>query len=135
MKESDITSEIIVKAKEIVKYWRMEIYEGCWVVNQSKTWREVSSIKKEAVIRDEGAVLIYTKSQIRNYELAVPIPSISDCLEKLRELEVGVALQDHLFLMYAVGTWDSETSKFKPTADASTPLEALLSALLEVLTK
>jgi len=87
MKQSDITPEAIRLSKEIAKYWRMEIYEGCWFWDAEVGYLfMVHEVFDSTWVDDE-----------------YPIPSISDCLEKLGNC-----------------------------ADIKVVHEALLSALLEV---
>ena len=81
MKESDITPKVIELAKEIVKYWRMEIYEGCWITRAEASGHETTLITARKL------------DEIEHYGFGAyinvgffPVPSISDCLEKLREL-------------------------------------------------
>ena len=35
MNQQQITDEVKRLAKKIVEYWRVEIYEGCWVLRKS----------------------------------------------------------------------------------------------------
>lgn len=70
MKESDITQPVIDKCKQIAKLWGMEIYEGCWCILR---WQEPFLIVDELL------------AQWADEQGAIPIPSISDCLEKLGE--------------------------------------------------
>ena len=113
MKQSDITSEIIALSRKIAEYWRMEIYKGCWYcdIDILCLWHE----NYEPDFPDE----------------VFPIPSISDCLEKLGQLGVG-----DIELIQDVDKW---TVYFFPkTATHATAMmgnslhEALLQALLAV---
>ena len=120
MKESQITPRVIKLSKEIAGHWRMEAYEGCWlfyVQNQQLTLAQIST---QADVKELGFI---------------PIPSISDCLEKLRELkwciEISWIMEPRVRLDYVQPKEESKT--IKTTGD--TLHEALLSALLEVLRK
>ena len=75
MKEKDITPEVIKLSKEIAELYRMEIYKGCWV-----GWSSDDGLD---LVTTELGVAFLNKSEKR---LWFPIPLISDCLEKLREL-------------------------------------------------
>ena len=76
MKESDITPEIIAKAKEVAEKRRMEIYEGCWVAK----WKYYQ--KKWIVYHVQSKVLAQLYNPMKKY---IPIPSISDVLQKLNK--------------------------------------------------
>ena len=111
MKESDITPEVIKLSKEITRFWMMVSYEGGWVY--------YPALKK---------LMLYKTYQGR-VETWFPIPSISDCLEKLREKYklLPQNWKDDLDEgFYNVLNYYISISKFH---------EWLLSALLEVLKK
>ena len=109
MKESDITQPVIDKCKQISEHWRMEIYVGCWII--------CSYLKMDVVVLHHG-VSIY-KGEL------IPIPSISDCLEKLRELRALSA--------FGGGATKAITAFLMGQITITKLHESLLSALLEVL--
>ena len=98
MQEKDITTPIIDKCKELAKHWRMEIYEGCWV--HLEEWEEKIFLVTEVNGEDievSGFHWISTRGFFSGEDF--PIPSISDCLEKLRELgwtNVDITLDQNL---------------------------------------
>ena len=77
MRKEEITQEIIEKAKELAEYWRMEIYEGCWVYDKLDNVLDLVF----------GGRKYWFDRGFLKTETFIPIPSISDCLEKLRELK------------------------------------------------
>jgi hypothetical protein len=123
MKKSDITQPVIDKCKQIAEYWRMEIYEGCWYV-------------------DIDLVRLWQLKEIPSFPSEVfSIPSISDCLEKLRE---GRWIAFHVYWGIFAKKFVVEIQHYPPTGTTSMIIkkhqhtseslhEALLSALLEVL--
>ena len=122
MKKSDITPEIIEKSKEFAKYGEPELYVGCWI------WEERT-----------GLSLISDNPQNYLNPNNIPIPSISDCLEKLRELSISIHLSDTARVNiedveYFNGSYVVRGINFKKYWFLNNPHEALLSALLEVLT-
>lgn len=116
MKRSDITPKIIELSKEIAKYWKMEIYEGCWIY----VAHEMFLIKIPSIIKE------------RNWNF-IPIPSIADCLRKLRKLEQEGTIQK------GKTKHDEATNPLLDYILGMTSLtelhEVLLFALLEVLKK
>ncbi len=88
MEESQITPEVIKLSKQIVEHWRIEIYGGCWLTKDSK-----SALKTLALVTgtDKWRIYFYelnwgnTSNHKNKMDEWFPIPSISDCLEKLRE--------------------------------------------------
>ena len=84
MNKKHITPEIIELSKKIAEYWRMEIYKGCWVINKKGVYGVV-------ILSQGDAVAVHAEADYVRYEewnlkkKVTPIPSISDCLEKLRE--------------------------------------------------
>lgn len=127
MKESDITPKVIELAKEIVKYWRMEIYEGCWITRAEASGHETTLITARKL------------DEIEHYGFGAyinvgffPVPSISDCLEKLRELQYYVQWNDNLDF-YEVFIWKNLDDVPKSIKCKWKLHEALLAALLEVL--
>jgi len=96
MKEQDITPKVIELARKITKHWRMEIYEGCWVFLRWPT---------PFLVRDEHSVEWAIEQN------AIPIPSISDCLEKLLELGYeSMNLQRRpLQFPWMTDIWDKES--------------------------
>lgn len=154
MKESDITPEIIAKAKEIAEHWRMEIYEGCYFAVESSKKDDWEGIDAKIFTPPE----IYMTKNIgggRYYGYAspengcgsvfsedphdyclpdkwFPIPSISDCLEKLREFaEENIQIFIDASLIWFV-TINAFSKKSKVT-ESKNLHEALLTALLSVL--
>ena len=82
MNQQQITDEVKRLAKEIAKYWRMEIYKGCWVKIGGKI-QLVSNCNNNYFYTGCN----YVKNQWTNRKgSGIPIPDIGDCLEKLREL-------------------------------------------------
>ncbi len=75
MKESDITQPVIDKCKQITELWRMEIYKGCWVEINTNVY----------LVNRAESKIYQTGNTIWNKKDGIPIPSISDCLEKLQE--------------------------------------------------
>lgn len=125
MREKDITPEIIKLSKEIAEIWRMEIYEGCWIVTEEHPkWARLvtgASDNKCRVL----AVHYYTDD-------CIPIPSISDCLEKVAEYAAeNITIFIDASMIWFV-TLDMYTKK-KKTNESKSLHEALLSALLAVL--
>ena len=122
MKQSDITPEIIALSRKIAEYWRMEIYKGCWYcdIDILCLWHE----NYEPDFPDE----------------VFPIPSISDCLEKLRALNLRVYISG-LHYKYPVNDekWYSVSIHRLPYGEEIVFIcienfhEALLQALLAVL--
>ena len=91
MKESDITQPVIEKCKEIAKHWRMEIYEGCWVLHGGL-------VKLVFLKRGQFIYIITGEEKLMVVDGDVtPIPSISDCLRKLDS--VGM-------IVYNSGQWE-----------------------------
>ena len=116
MREKDITKEVIRLSKEIAEHWRMEIYEGCWFVSGL----DGQPILYKDILYDPD----YKKPDI-------PIPSISDCLEKIRELGYCMRLEDQPDF-YEFGIWDDvEYAPIATGADQNLH-QCILSALLEV---
>lgn len=152
MKESDITPEVIKLSKEIAKLWKLEIYRGCWYHNSRDgklhCWGGSFSIPSEELEFNLQEMLPKDKPEPLRI---TPIPSISDCVEKLRKLgwfiwqiwERGKEpkeLSDWVIQItkaiesgeYVFGYRMKEHCKL---IEASTLHKALLSALLEVLKK
>ena len=136
MKKSDITLKIIELAKKIAELWRMEIYVGCWILdNDGKPALLEKVYKDDKFMGGYGSHIRYfSKSNPKIY----PIPSISDCLEKLKELG----------LRYIFHAWELNEVYVQIISDKAKDViidqqetcfttlhEALLSALLEVLQK
>lgn len=145
MKESDITSEIIVKAKEIASLWRAEIYVGMGVAifNASTSMLTEVGIIMELDKKDER-IWVGKESKESWYYWnnleggwLIPIPSISDCLEKLIELGFKVDIETQALNQkkhWGVKTWGHYSKKARWFYSKGL-LEALLSALLEALEK
>ena len=142
MKQSDITPEVIRLSKEIAKHWRMDIYKGCWVYED---WDKIDEQTDVGLVQwADGEMFYTTGSKMDNKKDGVtPIPSISDCLEKLRELGWYVeTMHNRLFFTNTQDhRWDVEIAMeegkfFNDTVTQGKTLhEALLSALLEVVDK
>ena len=133
MKQSDITPKIIELSKQIAEYWKMEIYEGCWVnISRDDTQKIVLATKVNCL------GFYWRSPDMNDFRFFAcpedfPIPSISDALEKLRELdwciEMTYICEPKIELNYVKGG-----ERFKQIkAEGNTLHEALLSALLEVL--
>jgi len=123
MKKSDITQPIIDKCKQLAEHWRMEIYVGCWIVTNFGT---------KLIIKHPTEI-----PHFRNRGDFTPIPSIWDCLEKLREL--GFKAIIHFDYpgdepMVDAFWFRAIPPLLKSHKKSPSFHEALLSALLEVLT-
>lgn len=142
MKESDITDEVIRLSKEIAKYWRMNPDKGSFVrivtdEGEDRTHLVECAAYDKKEINDCFWLENGTDIEINDrWVIWFPIPSISDCLEKLRELVSGT----HVVFVEYPKEGDCSVTFYCPDADmdeyiylAKTPHEALLSALLEVL--
>jgi len=121
VKESDIMQPIIDKCREIAKYWRMELYEGCWIRVANKT-RLVISIIGEYFFTNESYTLGNPQFKTKS---GFPILSIYDCLEKIYNSSCPF------------GTFITLEKRFKDWSSAVITTkelhETLLSVLLEVL--
>ena len=121
MRKEEITDKLIELSRKIAKYWRMNIYEGCWYLYQD--------------INGEHPILCNiihgNQSHYRAFmEYCVPIPTISDALRKLGELE-----GDSFAIVKDADGWYFEWGP-RPNAyteNHNTLYEALLTALLQVL--
>ena len=126
MKKSDITEEVIRLSKEIAGYWRMEIYEGCWIIAFDELIRF-----HPVHMRLDGIGLKFLNGACdRNW---FPIPSISDCLAKLKEmgymLKIKSYAKEWLVELYEMD--ENEQVIYLDIGRDSLHL-ALLSALLDV---
>ena len=132
MNQQQITDEVKRLAKEIAKYWRMEIYKGCWVKIGGKI-QLVSNCNNNYFYTGCN----YVKNQWTNRKgSGIPIPSISDCLEKLRELKLRYIFHAWGLDKILVSLIDDEKGcVIVDQVEAPTLHEALLSALLEVVKK
>ena len=135
MKESDITPKIIEKSKELAEYWRMELAYGSWVaVHFSKLGLAPLLFDGEWSSGVPSDSLYHEKTmELFQKDKWFPIPSISDCLEKLMELRLRYIFHAWELDEILVSLIDDE--KGDVTVDqmkATTLHEALLSALLEV---
>jgi len=128
MKRENITPKIIELAREIAEYWRMEIYVGCWILDGGMI--KLVFLKRGQFIY----VIVGEEKRMTVSGNVIPIPSISDCLEKLRELK----------LRYIFHAWELDEILVSLISDEDSTViidqlksdnlyEALLSALLEVL--
>jgi len=125
MKEQDITPKVIELAKEIARHWRMEIYRGCWILTPD----EFLLFEPRDMFLD-GVALRFTNGNYSKEWFSVP--SISDCLEKLREhANENITIFIDTSMIWFV-TLDMHTQK-KKTNQSKSLHEALLFALLEVL--
>jgi len=149
MKQSDVSQPIIDKCKELAKYWRMKIYEGCWVMVRGDEDWEITH-----PVNDDGFTLIlfdthwslvagalYHDELPNAYREYFLIPSISDCLEKLYNQHFRVYISGPHYNYpennnewYSVEVIDMEDSEDTLTTICVPSLhEALLSALAGVL--
>jgi len=140
MKKLDITTPIIDKCKKLSQFWRMEIYEGCWGIlpDDNKIFLITEKIKG---MSHNGFRAIYpTLPSFGKITLVaseyIPIPSISDCLERLRELgwrnyQFSIAENGkiEMHIIHVPFTFKKEDEIIVQ----GTPLEALLSALIKVM--
>ena len=129
MKQSNISPKIIELSKKISKYFRMEIYEGCWV------WDEYGDPQIKLLTQDEMAYL----RTWSNEKYWFPIPSISDVLKKLDDLGFMWNFQrtdkgDYQFHIYPLPTWVVPRYR-KNYFETKDKHETVLLALLEVLRK
>jgi len=141
MKKQDITPKIINLAKRIAKYWRMEIYRGCWI----KIGGEAQLITSTCDDYFFTGCNCFKNRWTNRKGSGVPVPSISDVLLKLDELNM---------IIYNLGQWEQGIDHRdlsdawivvirKRYRDKSSEVEikapslheALLAALLEVLEK
>lgn len=138
MRKSDITDEVKRLSKEIAEYWRMEIYEGCWIRVGNKT-RLILNIVEEYFFTNDyypGGNPQFKKKS------GFPIPSISDCERKLVEMGYeSMNLQRRPFKNpWMADIWDKEShdleaNTIKRWEDKGKTLhEICLSVLLKVLT-
>ena len=144
MKESDITERIKELAREIAKYWRMEIYVGTWVCYVDVNGGRIIDIAVSVVPdeKDSDGVAFWVNNGYSNDEMDgyFGIPSIEDCLEKLRGLGAIFRLSYQKDLMkknmeitdYFDGEHTVKEIFFRGYWFLNNPHEALLSALLEV---
>jgi len=137
MKKQDITPEIINLAKRIAEYWKMEIYEGCWIQNNY----------------GKPCLELVTKTHLKSYLIEsvtpekhwFPIPSISDVLLKLDELNMIIynlgQLEQGVDYRYLSDIWIVVIRKRYRDKSSEVEIkapslhEALLTALLGVLEK
>ncbi len=129
MKKPDITQPVIDKCKQIAEYWRMEIYEGSWIL---EAWHGMALVKWSPYLVSDISLMPHRKNE------RIPIPSISDCLEKLRELNDIHFTIDSDARGWAVAIVHPFHPKFNAEIhdfEGDTLHEALLSALLAVLKK
>ena len=82
MKQSDITPEIIALSKRIAEKWRMGVHKGSWWQRTAENYPD-----ELILIPDEGSAELFNdiSKHERLHHHGFPIPSISDCLEKLME--------------------------------------------------
>lgn len=94
MEEKDITQPVIDKCKQIALHWRMEIYEGCGVAVWNGSLKKITCVgiiaeldekEKEIWIRSNGKNEHHYWNNLEGGWL-ISIPSISDCLTRLEEL-------------------------------------------------
>ena len=144
MKQSDITPGVIELSKELAEHWRMEIYRGCWIICKDTNRPYLIEVVEEWENKDisydlsEGdGITTEPISSFKEHidEFFIPIPSISDCLDKLRELGFKVRISEirsdrpHVCKLYDLDGFSVATFTRNSTH------EALLSALLEVVKK
>ena len=136
MRKADITTPIIEKCEQLAKHWRMEIYEGCWVevtIGRKTVCHTVGYIGEDALYRVNTGLALF---HVARADELLPIPSISDCLEKLRELnwypEMAWITEPRVRIDYLCSGKSSQVIQIK---QGDTLHEALLSALLEAVKK
>ena len=92
MNKKHIMPEIIELSKELANYWRMPIYEGCWVCviqvkkGGEKFNRKLIDGKTFWIDKDTRQLYCWSLGKIHENDY-FPIPSISDCISKLIELD------------------------------------------------
>ena len=118
MNKKHITPEIIKLSKEIAKYWRMEIYEGCWVLQGG-----LVKLVYQKLGQFTRVIIECEKRDVLEGNL-IPIPSISDCLEKLSGITTSIEKE---LLGLVTNLWRGYHTNIIEFH------ETLLSALLEVL--
>jgi len=135
MKESDITTPVIDKCKQLAEHWRMEIYEGCWV-----SVEHMGSTLELIIGSDKPRADGKDNRDLFSGGNCIPIPTFSDCLDKLRELGCPLEIKPIKVQKWKWRlTWGEPYKIKKPWGgitnckDISALHEALLSALLEVL--
>ena len=132
MKESDITPEVIAKAKEIAEIWRMEIYEGCWVLHGG-----LVKLVYQKLGQFISVIIGHQKGEFLSGDL-IPIPSILDCLKKLDNSppEIGIHYSGEKYRVnISFDVWGFSEYPRSVSTTSNTLHQALLSALLKVLTK
>ena len=133
MKKQSITKEVIRLARKIAEYWRMEIYEGCWVLRRGE-------VPDNPVLVDKEIINLLNDVGYGDEDITI-IPSISDCEQKLVELgyEFMNLMRRPFKDPWMVKVWDAESHDLDADTikrwdnKGETLHEALLSTLLEVL--
>lgn len=125
MRKSDITPKIIELARKIAEHERMDVYEGCWVCVY-KYWRVHPENKELEVFLVKDTLVWWNK------ESFFPIPTISDALRKLGELNLNYRLQE-VNAGHEFGIWDDPEDEPLAADCKKQPLESVLTALLQTL--
>ena len=129
MKQSDITPESIKLSKQIAEFWRMEIYEGCWV---SKKVRKLVTKDEKIICKEIWKTRLYNgRTTIIKEGECFPIPSISDVLTRLQELDYILSIWQRGDKMFAVTA--SRPMGMGRSKTSESLYVALLQSLLSVL--
>ena len=130
MKQSNITPKIIELSKQIAEHWRMKFYIGCWIEDDMKNLALIEKIERDistAGYRDSNRWFSVDNPDI------TPIPSIEDCLERLREQGLYIRLIVAIEGKVSVGKIGQQPFFETEVIWENEIHEALLTALLEVL--
>ena len=123
------TKEEISLCKQIAGKHRKEINLGDWIIQKNKTYPEVVYC-----IYTDDSELICTELEVIYKKNCIPLWTISDCLEFLREK--GWLVRDLIEYEGEFGTTflhQSVSEEKFINGDGKTPLEAFLKAVLAVL--
>ena len=145
MKREQITPEIIELSKKIAEKWRMDIYFGGWAIVLFERLGEQPILYNGEWSCGAPSDSLYHEKTMKLYtqDKWFPIPSMGDCLEKLRELGIPVQIKDRRDRYAESRGWTHQLAFGHPNKKSAykswggvingTLHLALLSALLEVL--
>lgn len=137
MKRENITPKIIELAKKIAEHWRMEYYPRCWTFFELPTDNKYLGWCMDKYREHAGVIQIYLEKTEsftwQKPDTVIFVPSISDCLEKLREFaEENIQIFIDMSLIWVV-TINAFSKKSRVFTESRNLHEALLQALLTVL--